>query len=105
MTASKKTTSLREKMRTDLRIRNYSPHTEQVYLQQVAWYAEYFKRSPLELGLDHVRQYLQYLREEKRVSLAYFRQTVGALRFFYKTAASSLTGPPGCTAMAANTHS
>ncbi len=85
MTAmKKKTTSLREKMRTDLRIRNYSPHTEQVYLQQVAWYAEFFKKSPLELGLDHVRQYLQYLREEKKVSLAYFRQTVGALRFFYK---------------------
>ncbi len=41
-------------MRTDLRVRNYSPHTEQVYLQQVAWYVEYFKRSPLELDLDHV---------------------------------------------------
>jgi hypothetical protein len=76
MTASRKTTPLRKNMRTDLRISNYSPHTEHVYLQQVAWYAQYFKRSPLELGLDRVRHYLQYLREEKKVSLAYFRQTV-----------------------------
>lgn len=81
---TKKTTPLREKMRADLRIRNYSPHTEQVYLQQVTWFAEYFGKSPLELGLDDVRNYFLYLREEKKVSLAYFRQTVGALRFFYK---------------------
>lgn len=68
--ADEKTTPLREKMRADLRIRNYSPHTEQVYLQQVAWFAQHFGKSPRSLELDEVRKYLLYLREEKKVSLA-----------------------------------
>jgi integrase/recombinase XerD len=84
MTTKKKTTALREKMREDLRLRNYSPITEKTYIAHVAWYAEYFKRSPLTLDLDHARQYLLYLKEERKVSLAHFRQAVGALRFFYK---------------------
>ena len=84
MTAEK-TTALRERMRRkDLRLRNYSPLTEKVYLAHVGWYAGYFKQSPLELGLDHARKYLIYLKEERKVSLAHFRQAVGALRFFYK---------------------
>ena len=84
MTTAKNTTLLRERMREDLRLRNYSPLTEKVYIAHVGWYAEYFKRSPLELGLDDARKYLVYLREERKVSLAHFRQAVGALRFFYK---------------------
>lgn len=55
-----------------------------VYIAHVGWYAEYFKRSPLQLGLPEARRYLVYLRDEKKVSLAHFRQAVGALRFFYK---------------------
>lgn len=84
MTTAKKTTALRERMREDLRLRNYSPLTEKVYIAHVGWYAEYFKRSPLQLELPEARPYLVYLREEKKVSLAHFRQAVGALRFFYK---------------------
>ena len=84
MTTAKKTAALRERMRDDLRLRNYSPLTEKVYIAHVGWYAEYFKRPPLQLGLPEARRYLVYLREEKKVSLAHFRQAVGALRFFYK---------------------
>ncbi len=84
MTTEKKTTALRERMREDLRLRNYSPLTEKTYIAHVGWYAVYFKRSPLELDLDHARRYLLYLKEERKVSLAHFRQAVGALRFFYK---------------------
>lgn len=84
MTTEKKTTALRERMREDLRLRNYSPLTEKTYIAHVGWYAAYFKRSPLELDLDHARKYLLHLKEERKVSLAHFRQAVGALRFFYK---------------------
>jgi site-specific recombinase XerD len=38
----------------------------------------------MELELEDARKYLWYLKEEKKVSLAHFRQAVGALRFFYK---------------------
>jgi integrase len=56
MTTEKKTTALRERMREDLRLRNYSPPTEKTYIAHVGWYAAYFKRSPLELELDHARK-------------------------------------------------
>ena len=84
MTAEK-TTLLRERMREDLRLRNYSPLTEKLYLAHVGWYAGYFKRSPLELGLDDARRYLIYLKEERKVSFAHFRQAVGALRLRSRT--------------------
>ena len=66
-----KTTALRERMREDLQLRNYSPLTEKTYLAHVRWYATYFKRSPLELELEDVRKYLIHLTEERNVSLSH----------------------------------
>ena len=77
------TTLLRERMRQAMRIRNLSPRTEQIYLHSVARFAQHFRRSPDRLGLGDIEQYLLYLRDEKRVSWAWFNQAVCALRFFY----------------------
>lgn len=77
------TTLLRERMRRAMRIRNLSPRTEQIYLHSVARFAQHFRRSPDRLGLGDIEQYLLYLRDEKRVSWAWFNQAVCALRFFY----------------------
>lgn len=81
---TKKTTPLQERMREDLRLRNYAKHSEKVYIWHVAQFAKYFKRSPDSLGLEEVRKYLLYLREEKHCSQSHFKQAVAGLRFFYK---------------------
>ena len=77
------TSTLRARMREDLRIRNLSPRTERCYLWHVAEFARHFGRSPAELGPEDIRRYQLWLIEEKRVSWSSFNQAVAALRFLY----------------------
>ena len=76
-------TELRRRMFEELRLRNYSPNTIEVYLRCVANFAHHFRVSPDRLGPEHVREYQLFLVERKKVSWAVFNQTVCALRFFY----------------------
>lgn len=76
-------TALRQRMLEDLRVRNYSRKTQTTYIQHVARFAAYFKRSPDQLTTEDIRTYLVHLVEEKRVSWTWFNQMVCALRFFY----------------------
>ena len=76
-------TELRRRMLEDLRLRNYSPNTIEVYLRCVANFAQHFRVSPDQLGPEHIRQYQLFLVERKKVAWAVFNQTVCTLRFFY----------------------
>lgn len=76
-------TALRQRMREDLQLRNYSPQTIEAYLRCVAQFAQYFRTSPEHLGPEQVRQYQLYLVQERHVSWSLVMQTVCALRFFY----------------------
>ena len=83
MTTTKITTPLRERMREDLRLRNYSKHSEELYLYHVRKFAEFSKRSPDKCDLDEVRRYLLFLLDRKTNQSTY-KQAVAALRFLYK---------------------
>ena len=76
-------TELRRRMLEELRLRNYSPKTVEVYIRGVANFAQYFRASPDRLGPEHIRQYQLLLVQRKKISWALFNQTVCALRFFY----------------------
>jgi integrase/recombinase XerD len=78
-------TALRQRMRDDLQLRNYSEHTIRAYLRCVAEFARYFHTSPEHLGPEHVRTYQLYLVQQKHVAWRTFKQIVCALRFFYHT--------------------
>lgn len=69
-------TSLRERMRQALRIRNMSPRTERIYIDLVAGFALHFHRSPDRLGLPEIEQYLFFLRDTRKVSYCWFNQCV-----------------------------
>jgi len=77
-------TKLRQRMIDDLRIRNYSPRTIEIYTRCVARFAQHFGTSPTRLGLEHIREYQIFLVDTRHTSWTLFNQTVCALRFFYK---------------------
>ena len=75
---------LRQRMLEDLRIRNYSPRTIEVYVERVAKFAHYFGQSPEELGPEHIREFQLFLVQTKKCSFTELNQTVCALRFLYR---------------------
>jgi site-specific recombinase XerD len=75
-------TPLRKRMLEDMRIRNFSPHTQTQYIRRVSMFARHFGRSPDQLSFEDVRAYLVHLTERK-TNFGVMVNTISALRFFY----------------------
>jgi integrase/recombinase XerD len=75
-------TPLRQRMLEDMRIRNFTPRTQEAYISQVSKFAKHFNRSPEQMGAKEIREYQLYLISQK-VSWSLFNQAVCALRFLY----------------------
>jgi site-specific recombinase XerD len=76
-------TALRQRMLDDMRLKNYSRHTQSTYLSAVALFARHYRRSPDELNVGHVRQYLLYLLTERKFGYSHCNVVRNALRFFF----------------------
>jgi site-specific recombinase XerD len=76
-------TQLRKKVLEELKRRNYSEATARVYVGAIRSFAEYFHRSPDQLGIEHVRQYQVHLFEEKKLAAHTVMAQMCALRFLY----------------------
>ena len=77
-------TPLRRRMIDDMTLRNFSPKTIEDYVRCIARFARHFGRSPQRLEPEHLRSYLLYLLQERRVSMSHYNQARCALRFFYR---------------------
>jgi site-specific recombinase XerD len=67
----------------DMQIRNLTPNTQRVYVEQVVRFARYFRKSPDHLGPAEIRAYLLHLVQDRHLSASSIIVTVSALRFFY----------------------
>jgi integrase/recombinase XerD len=67
----------------DLQIRNYSKATVEIYTAQIAALARFFKKSPDQLNLDHIREYQVHLVQTRKASVSWLKQFVCAARFFF----------------------
>ncbi len=75
--------ALRDRMSTNMRLRNLSPRTIKAYLWHVTEFTGYFGKAPDLLGEEEVRQYLQYLLDERKASWSKMNVGYSALKFFY----------------------
>ena len=74
---------LLRRMSDDLRLRNYSARTEAAYVVHIMAVFRHFGVSPEELSLEDIRSYLLHLVNVRQCSWSWWKQAVGALRFFY----------------------
>lgn len=77
-------TRLRQRMLEELQRRNYSPETTRSYIHAVKQFAEYFGRSPQELGAEEIRRFQLYLLQEKKFAAGTVKIRISALRFLYR---------------------
>jgi site-specific recombinase XerD len=71
-------------MLEDMRLRHFSPHTQESYLLQITQFARYFAKSPEVLGPAEIRTYQLYQATEKKLAPRSIQITASALRFLYK---------------------
>jgi integrase/recombinase XerD len=76
-------THLRQLMLDELERRNYSPNTVRSYLHAVEEFARHFRRSPEELGPEHVREYQVHLFRDRKLSARTIAGQTAALRFLF----------------------
>jgi site-specific recombinase XerD len=77
-------TPLRKRMIDEMQMRNFSPKTIGIYVDNVARFARYFNKSPDKLGSEDVRKYLLHLVQEKKRSWGTYKVALAALRYFYR---------------------
>jgi integrase/recombinase XerD len=74
---------LRQRMQEDLRLRNFSERRIRHYTHTVAEFARYFHKSPEQLGSEHVRTFLLYLLNERKLAWGTIQGARSALKFLY----------------------
>jgi site-specific recombinase XerD len=76
---------LKDKMKMDMELKNFSVRTIETYLSCVKKFAAYYSKSPKDLGQEDIRNYLHYLGKERKLATSSINQAHGALKFLYRT--------------------
>src|SRR5277367_5003832 len=79
-------------MLEELQRRNLSPITTRIYLRAVEEFARYYKKSPDQLGPEHIRQYQAHLFAERKLGAIAVTQQLSALR----SCSCAHSNVPGC---------
>ena len=74
--------ALREKMIAEMKLRNFSPRTEQCYVAAMVGLARYYGRSPDLLTQEEIRSYLLHL-QERGLSPSSRNVAISGMKFFY----------------------
>jgi site-specific recombinase XerD len=72
-------------MLEDLRLKGYSPRTQEAYVRAVRQLAEFYHRPPDQLGDEELRCYFLYLTHEKKVARPTTTIAVCGIKFFHET--------------------
>ena len=86
-------TPLRQQMTDQMTLRGYSSATQKAYLYQITELARYYHRSPHDLTIAELQQYLLYLIRERHWSCSSCRQSIHAIHFLYVQVLHRSIGP------------
>src|SRR5712691_12146715 len=75
--------TLRNRMIDAMKLRRFSPRTQQSYLAAVTALANYYRTPPDQLDFEKIKAYLLYLTVERALSWSTCNVAVSAFRFFY----------------------
>lgn len=76
-------TELRSKMIQQMQIKGYSTNSIDAYIDALAALAKHFRRSPDELSIDQIREYMQNCLEVRKLSRSWANQLVSALKILF----------------------
>jgi integron integrase len=89
------------RVREAIRTRQYSPRTEEAYVQWIRRYIFFHNlRHPADLGTEEVQAYLSFLAVRRQVSASTQNQAFAALLFLYRQVIGKEVGPLGDVARA-----
>jgi len=74
------------KMEAEMKLRNFSARTQEIYRRSVERFVEHFGKRAEELGVEQVREYLLDLRDTRKLSASSLKIHRAAIRFFYAKA-------------------
>ncbi len=74
---------IENRMRQDLRLAGLAESTQKIYLGIARDFVRHFKRSPVEMGQEEVRAYVQVLQTERRLGPSQLKLHLAALRFLF----------------------
>ncbi len=75
--------AIKDRMRSDLRLRGYSDSTVSEYLRCARKFVKHYMVSPEQLGNKEIRAFVVHLAEEKRCSLEVQKMHVAGIKFLY----------------------
>jgi len=68
----------------ELEVHRKSPKTIEAYVSAVAQLAQHFRRSPEQITVEEIRDFLHYLITERKQAFSSCNQKLAGIRFFYK---------------------
>jgi integrase/recombinase XerD len=74
--------ALREKMIEEMKLRNFSPRTQQSYLSAMVGLVKHYRRTPDQLTQDEIRSYLLHL-QQRGLSPSSRNVAISGMKFFY----------------------
>lgn len=72
-----------KQLRFDMELRGLSKHTQEEYLIKAKMFQNYFGKPASELGIKEIREFLHYLKTEKKLSNGSINTYNSGLRFLY----------------------
>lgn len=80
---NKQSSPLRQRMTREMQLQRMSSRTIRSYLSSVAGLAQYYRRSPCQLSVEEVRDYVRYLIVDRKLVASTINCRICAFRFLY----------------------